>query len=86
MAEAHGLIKAIADAREESLVLTALWLAAGLLFRHNQQDSPDMLLWVIVLLIQSIPYAAALIVSLISSFPHLWFNPINPISLKGLRL
>lgn len=86
MAGSHGIIKAFAAAREESLLLVALLLAAGLLFRIDQQDSPDMLLWVIVLLIQSIPYAAALIVSLISSFPRIRFNSASSLSLKGLRI
>jgi len=31
-------------------------------------DSPDRLAWIVVLLIQSIPYAAAIFTSLISAF------------------
>jgi exo-beta-1,3-glucanase (GH17 family)/cellulose synthase/poly-beta-1,6-N-acetylglucosamine synthase-like glycosyltransferase len=69
MAEASNMIRAIAAAREEILFMTALWLAASTIGFLHETDSPDMLLWIIVLLIQSIPYLAALIVSLISAFP-----------------
>ncbi|MFH1155962.1 MAG: glycosyltransferase [Pseudomonadota bacterium] len=82
----HGVLKAVASAREEFLMIVALWLASGFLLRHNPQDSPDILAWVIVLLIQSIPYAAAMIVSLTSSFPSLRLDSVSSVGLKGLRL
>lgn len=86
LAGAHGLLKAIAAAREEFLMLATLWLTAGLLFHLGSPDSPDMLMWVIVLLIQSIPYAAAVIVSWISTFPRMRLESVSSVSLKGLRI
>jgi exo-beta-1,3-glucanase (GH17 family)/cellulose synthase/poly-beta-1,6-N-acetylglucosamine synthase-like glycosyltransferase len=68
---ASALIRALGAVREESLMVIALWLAAaGIAFQHGS-DTLDLLLWIIVLLVQSIPYLAALLVSVISAFPGL---------------
>jgi exo-beta-1,3-glucanase (GH17 family)/cellulose synthase/poly-beta-1,6-N-acetylglucosamine synthase-like glycosyltransferase len=69
MSKASNVSKAIASAREEILFMAALWLAALTIAFLHETDSPDMLLWIIVLLIQSIPYLATFIVSVISAFP-----------------
>ncbi|MCJ7602487.1 MAG: hypothetical protein MUO63_13440, partial [Desulfobulbaceae bacterium] len=37
----------------------------------QEVDSPDLLVWIIVLLVQSVPYVAAVIVSLVSGFARL---------------
>jgi exo-beta-1,3-glucanase (GH17 family)/cellulose synthase/poly-beta-1,6-N-acetylglucosamine synthase-like glycosyltransferase len=86
MTGAHGISKALAAAREEALMLAALWLAAVLLFFMNQQNSPDMLLWVLVLLIQSVSYAASLIVSVVSVFPAIRFPAASSVNLQRLRI
>ena len=68
---------AVAAARQESLLMLALWLAAlGLQTVPEELSSPDLSVWTAVLLIQSIPYAAALAVSLISAFnlPARWLG------------
>jgi exo-beta-1,3-glucanase (GH17 family)/cellulose synthase/poly-beta-1,6-N-acetylglucosamine synthase-like glycosyltransferase len=66
-----ALVQALASVREECLIMLALWTAAvGVALAHGS-DSPDLLLWIIVLLIQSIPYLAALAVSVISALPGL---------------
>lgn len=68
-AEPHALFKALASAREETLLMLTLWLAAWGILRIPQEiGSPDLTIWVAVLLIQSIPYAASLAVSLVSAF------------------
>jgi exo-beta-1,3-glucanase (GH17 family)/cellulose synthase/poly-beta-1,6-N-acetylglucosamine synthase-like glycosyltransferase len=68
-AEPHALFKALAGAREETLLMATLWLAAwGILRIPTEIGSPDLTVWIAVLLIQSIPYAAALVVSLVSAF------------------
>jgi hypothetical protein len=68
-AEPHALFKALAGAREETLLMATLWLAAwGILRIPSEIGSPDLTVWIAVLLIQSIPYAAALVVSLVSAF------------------
>ncbi len=69
-AEPHALFKALSSAREETLLMVTLWLAAwGILRIPSEIGSPDLTMWIVVLLIQSIPYAASLIVSLVSAFP-----------------
>ena len=69
-AEPHALFKALASAREEALLMVTLWLAAWGIMRIPQEiGSPDRNMWIAVLLIQSIPYAASLAVSLVSAFP-----------------
>ena len=79
-AEPHALFRALASAREESLLMVTLWLAAWGLIRipRGEIGSPDLSMWIAVLLIQSIPYAASLLVSLISAFPI-------PASVLGIR-
>jgi hypothetical protein len=68
-AEPHALFKALAGAREETVLMATLWLAAwGILRVPKEVGSPDLTVWIAVLLIQSIPYAAALAVSLVSAF------------------
>jgi exo-beta-1,3-glucanase (GH17 family)/cellulose synthase/poly-beta-1,6-N-acetylglucosamine synthase-like glycosyltransferase len=62
---------AFAMVREESLLLAALWTAATVLVSRVEIESIDMLLWIIVLLVQSLSYLAALIVALISTLPTL---------------
>jgi exo-beta-1,3-glucanase (GH17 family)/cellulose synthase/poly-beta-1,6-N-acetylglucosamine synthase-like glycosyltransferase len=76
-AQPHAFAAAVAAARQESLLMLALWLAAlGLQTVPEELSSPDLSVWTAVLLIQSIPYAAALAVSLISAFnlPARWLG------------
>jgi exo-beta-1,3-glucanase (GH17 family)/cellulose synthase/poly-beta-1,6-N-acetylglucosamine synthase-like glycosyltransferase len=66
-----GLWHALAAAREETLMMSGLLLSAWAVSRTStpQNAGPDRMAWVIVLIIQSVPYASALIVSLASAFP-----------------
>jgi exo-beta-1,3-glucanase (GH17 family)/cellulose synthase/poly-beta-1,6-N-acetylglucosamine synthase-like glycosyltransferase len=66
---ASALTRALVTAREETLMATAMWLAAGGLAWQNDTGMLDLVLWIIVLLVQSVPYLAALLVSVISAFP-----------------
>jgi exo-beta-1,3-glucanase (GH17 family)/cellulose synthase/poly-beta-1,6-N-acetylglucosamine synthase-like glycosyltransferase len=68
---ASALWRALATAREETLLAVALWLAAGGLALQNDIGMLDLLLWIIVLLVQSVPYVATTLVSVISAFPRL---------------
>jgi hypothetical protein len=69
-AEPHALFKALASAREETLLMVTLWLAAwGIVRIPTEMGGPDLTMWIAVLLIQSIPYAASLVLSLVSAFP-----------------
>ena len=64
----HRLRTALNAAREEALIMLALWLCAWGVAHTPQMASPDRLAWIIVLMIQSVPYAAAIITSLVSAF------------------
>ncbi|MBV9345547.1 MAG: glycosyltransferase [Gammaproteobacteria bacterium] len=66
-----GLLRALGAAREETLMMSGLWLSAWAVAYTGTRETagPDRLAWIIVLLIQSVPYTSALIVSLMSAFP-----------------
>jgi exo-beta-1,3-glucanase (GH17 family)/cellulose synthase/poly-beta-1,6-N-acetylglucosamine synthase-like glycosyltransferase len=69
MARPHGFIAALAAARQETALMLALWAcAAGTGYITNASSSPDMSVWIIVLIIQSLPYLAALLISTASAF------------------
>jgi uncharacterized protein YhhL (DUF1145 family) len=70
LARPHGIFAAIAAARQETLLMLALWACAAGTARYvaNDYSGPDMSVWIIVLLIQSLPYLAALLISLASAF------------------
>lgn len=70
-AQNTGLRRAIADAREETLFLIALCLAAFVINTAWGERLPDAQIWSMVLLLQAIPYAASLLVSVVSAFPRL---------------
>jgi hypothetical protein len=52
-------------------MMIGLWLSAWGVARTGLPETagPDRLAWIIVLLIQSVPYASSLVVSLMSAFP-----------------
>ncbi len=59
---------ALQSAREEGLVGLALLLAAYSIYEQQGSETPDILVWIIVLLVQALPYLAAVIMSIISGF------------------
>jgi hypothetical protein len=65
-----GLWHALAAAREETLMMIGLTLSAWAVSYTAlpQNAGPDHFAWVVVLLIQAVPYASSLIVSLMSAF------------------
>lgn len=67
----QAIVKALQAAREETLLLGALWLASFSMVVRLGFESLDLLVWAIMLLIQGIPYASALLVSIVSALPHL---------------
>ncbi|MGD8619358.1 MAG: glycosyltransferase [Gammaproteobacteria bacterium] len=71
MEQAMALLRALGSAREETLMLIALWLAAAAIAYRHGSNTLDTLLWIIVLLVQSVPYLAALLMSIMSAFPGL---------------
>jgi exo-beta-1,3-glucanase (GH17 family)/cellulose synthase/poly-beta-1,6-N-acetylglucosamine synthase-like glycosyltransferase len=71
-----ALVKSLASAREESLFMLALWgAAAGIVMKHGS-DTLDLLLWIIVLIVQSLPYLAALLMTLVSGLPRMSAKPL----------
>jgi len=64
--QSSALLSALLVAREEALFTLALWLGAAGLAWRNDTGMLDLLLWIIVLLVQSVPYLATLLVSVIS--------------------
>jgi exo-beta-1,3-glucanase (GH17 family)/cellulose synthase/poly-beta-1,6-N-acetylglucosamine synthase-like glycosyltransferase len=67
LAAAPAFVGALADAREEVLFTLAFWLAAVGVLLRDDGDMLDVQVWALVLAVQSIPYLASLVVSLISA-------------------
>ncbi len=78
LAQAPAFIRALADAREEGLFVVAFWLAAALMLLRYDAYMLDLRIWVAVLIVQSIPYLAAVVVSLISAAPRLPARLVGP--------
>ncbi len=62
------LYYALQSAREEGLMAIALLLAAYCLFIKFGSDTSDQAIWIIVLLVQSLPYVAALVMAIVSCY------------------
>jgi len=63
------LFKAVGAAREELLLMFALWFSVYALGMREDANTPDLVFWIVVLLIQSIPYFASVFLSLVSAIP-----------------
>jgi sensor histidine kinase YesM len=83
--QSAALIKAVGAASEETLIMLALWLSAITLYYQSTIDNWDMLLWIIVLLVQSLPYLSALLLSVISAYPSLKASLITSSNLYEQR-
>ncbi len=71
-ANSSALLKSLLDAREELLFLVALTLSiVGIFVIREDSDMLDVRVWTLVLLVQGIPYLAAVLVALIGSQPKL---------------
>jgi hypothetical protein len=60
---------ALAEAREEVFIMLLLWGSAIGIALVQGFPSADVKFWVAMLLVQSLPYLAALIMALLSSLP-----------------
>jgi exo-beta-1,3-glucanase (GH17 family)/cellulose synthase/poly-beta-1,6-N-acetylglucosamine synthase-like glycosyltransferase len=71
IAGTQRVFQALGAARDETLIMLGLWLSAWGVSHSTtyQTRGPDRVAWVVVLLIQSVPYASSLLVSLASAFP-----------------
>jgi exo-beta-1,3-glucanase (GH17 family)/cellulose synthase/poly-beta-1,6-N-acetylglucosamine synthase-like glycosyltransferase len=63
------LIKALATSIEETCIAFTLWAVAIGIILVQGKDTPGSVLWAYVLMIQSLPYLASLIMSLINIIP-----------------
>ncbi|KQB54310.1 beta-(1-3)-glucosyl transferase [Pseudomonas endophytica] len=68
-ADNHGFWVAISEAREELFIMLLLWGAALGIYCVQGLPSNDMRFWVVMLMVQSLPYLAALIMAFASSLP-----------------
>jgi len=66
-----ALFKALLDCRAEVLLMLAMWAVLTGVACRQDVNNLDLLLWIFVLLVQSVPYLAALLVSLVSALPRL---------------
>ncbi|NND92763.1 MAG: glycosyltransferase [Granulosicoccus sp.] len=86
LASGHCVLQAIMVVREEALIAVALILAACAMGARDDFYLTDTRLWMTLLLIQSVPYVSAVILSLISTFeklPTRLFNDRPEDSLLG---
>ncbi len=69
-AGSHRVVEALAAARDETVIMLGLWFCAWGVSHSTtyQTRGPDRIAWVVVLLIQSVPYLSSLLVSLTSAF------------------
>jgi exo-beta-1,3-glucanase (GH17 family)/cellulose synthase/poly-beta-1,6-N-acetylglucosamine synthase-like glycosyltransferase len=79
-AQTHALLRALSESREEGLIMLCLWLAAAVIIVRQGTENADLLVWVVVLLVQSIPYLAAVLMSLISGLSPTRARIINDIT------
>jgi exo-beta-1,3-glucanase (GH17 family)/cellulose synthase/poly-beta-1,6-N-acetylglucosamine synthase-like glycosyltransferase len=70
-ADTLAFTQAFIDARMETFMATLLLVLMGLIVWRVGLDSFETTLWIIVMVVQIIPYLAALILSLISAMPKL---------------
>ena len=66
-----AFIKGLLMAWEETQMLILVWLAASAVLLRYGLENQEALIWVGLLLVQSIPYLAALVSSLVNSMPTL---------------
>ncbi len=69
MAKASALVNSLAVSVEEILLIGALLSAATAIGMLQKMDTLDINLWVVVLVIQSLPYGATVLMALISALP-----------------
>ena len=67
----RAVIKGVLMAWEELLIFMSFCLTSVMIINRHGTDNPEILLWVGVMLIQSLPYGAALLMSMINVIPAL---------------
>ena len=67
-------IQAILMAREEISLLAGLWGMAAVIIAVYGSANRDAFMWATLLVVQSLPYLSAFLVSLINAFPGFHFG------------
>jgi cellulose synthase/poly-beta-1,6-N-acetylglucosamine synthase-like glycosyltransferase len=75
----RALVSAIGMVREELLIMLALWIGAAAVASMEQFESAQGRLWLSVLLVQSTPYLASVLMALVNAWPSLRLSPLRPI-------
>ncbi|HYD65994.1 glycosyltransferase [Azospirillum sp.] len=73
-----AFMQALLMAREEIALLICLWGAAAAIVFVFGHENRDAFMWAGLLVVQSLPYLAALITSLINAFPDFHFGRRRP--------
>ncbi len=71
LADTHSVKQALLDVREELLLGTGLILAAVTISTRDDAYLGDTQLWIVLLFVQSVPYLAAVMLSLVSTLERL---------------
>ncbi|MBF0154782.1 MAG: glycosyltransferase [Magnetococcales bacterium] len=69
-----AVVRAILDSSEELVLLLALWISALGVALVQGKEMPSAYIWSAALFIQSLPYAAAVLVALINALPKPMMN------------
>ena len=80
LASSVAAFRALVDAREEALLMSAFLLGAYAVLQRPDAFMIDVRVWAAVLLVQALPYGAAVVVSLISALPRLPARLIGPLA------
>jgi cellulose synthase/poly-beta-1,6-N-acetylglucosamine synthase-like glycosyltransferase len=64
-----ALIQGLLHAREEAALMAGLWISAAIIAVLKGGDNRDAYIWSIMLVVQSLPYIAALFVSMLNAMP-----------------
>jgi hypothetical protein len=79
LANAPALLRALANAREETLLLLAFVLGAVAVLQRPDAFMLDVRVWAAVLIVQAVPYAASLTVAIVSALPRLSARLVGPL-------
>ncbi len=77
-AQANAVVRALLESREELLFFVALALGASAVLARPDGDMFDVQIWSLVLAVQGVAYAAAVLVALISGLPRLPAKLVGP--------
>ncbi|MGE0658482.1 MAG: glycosyltransferase [Reyranellaceae bacterium] len=66
-----ALIAGLTMAAEETVLFAALWVAAIVIWTVNGADDPEARLWAVLMAVQSLPYGAALYLSMVNALSTL---------------